>query len=79
MNKLLEKKGLLGAFMDSYDDFLVFEPNDVDLLKEFIFEVVGFNVTAHWERSWNLNKRTSVMFLPFFELVLDKVSAAIQI
>lgn len=47
MNKLLEKKGLMGAFMDSYDDFLVFEPNDVDLIKEFIFEVVGFNVTAH--------------------------------
>lgn len=65
--------------MDSYDDFLIFEPDEVWLLKEFIYETVGFNITAHWERSKNLSKRSSVMFLPFFECLLDKVASTIKI
>lgn len=32
LNKKLEKKGLVGAFMDLYDDFLVFEPHNPEVL-----------------------------------------------
>jgi len=65
--------------MDLYDDFLVFEPRDPDVLRNFMYEVVGFNLTAHRERGKNMSKRTSVMFLPFFDVLLHKVASAIVI
>lgn len=30
--------------MDLYDDFLVFEPEDPVILKNFVYEIVGFNI-----------------------------------
>jgi len=29
--------------MDNYDDFLVFEPDDIGMLKDLIFEIAKYN------------------------------------
>ena len=36
--------------MDPYDDFLVFEPNDEWILRNFIYEIVDFNISANREK-----------------------------
>ena len=65
----LEKKGLVGTFMDTYSDFLVFEcPENLSLLKDLLYEIVQSNRFA--------NFKNQTMLIPFFDIILIKVVAA---
>jgi hypothetical protein len=60
-------------FYDTYNDFCVFEPPHIDVCITLCFAVLDYNRVAAKENPG------SQMFLPFFEVLLHKISAATKI
>jgi hypothetical protein len=58
--------------MDTYDDFLMFEPTSEELLKNVCYAIVDHNFDANRDESINL-------FLPFFDCILIKICCATRI